>query len=151
MGDGTAGSATISLLKPRKITFPADLDVRIALGLYGWAVVNILATGGTALTGGSGKNLTIIRVIYSRYFENESIVQRKTTNEYCLYLFAPWDCPRTKISRHGQIQLLSTYATGPRRPYSTRSSVNTGPNFRPSWPARASIYRHTLHKNSRPI
>ncbi len=89
MGDDTAGTAAISLLKPREITFPTDLDVHIALGLYGWAVVNILATGGTVLTGGSGKNLTIIRAIYSRHFENESIVPGKTTNKYCPYLFAP--------------------------------------------------------------
>jgi len=149
MGNDTAGSAAIPLLKPREITFPTDLDVRIALGLYGWAVVNILATGGTALTGGSGKNLTIIRAIYSRYFENKPIVLGKTTNEYCPYLFAPWDCPRTKIVKHGK--LPSTCATGPRRPYCTKLSMSTGPSSRPSWPARTNTYRHTLHKNSRPI
>ena len=86
MGDPAAGSATISLLKPREITFPANLDVRIALGPYGWAVVNILATGRIALTGGSGKNLTIIRAIYSHHFKNKSIVQCKTTKEFDDYL-----------------------------------------------------------------
>jgi len=60
-----------------------------------------------------GKNLTLIKALYSQHFESQAIVPAKTTNEYFQYLFAPWHCSRTKISRHGQIQLPSTYATGP--------------------------------------
>ncbi len=37
----------------------------------------------------------------------------KTTNEYCRYLFEPWDCLCTRIARHGQIRLQDMYATGP--------------------------------------
>jgi len=95
-----------------------------------------------------GKNLTLIGAIYSRYFENKPIVLGKTTNEYCSYLFAPWHCSSTKIVKYPQTQLQSTYATGPRRLYSTRSFRSTGLNFRLSWPAMASIYQSTSQKNS---
>ncbi len=65
------------------------------------------------LTHCTSKNLTLIGGIYSRLFENKSIVLCKTTNEYCPYLFEPWDCARTRIARHGQMQLQYMCATGP--------------------------------------
>lgn len=43
-------------------------------------------------------------VLYLHRFENEAIVCAKTTNEYFQYLFGPWDWPRIKITKHGQIQ-----------------------------------------------
>jgi len=60
-----------------------------------------------------GKNLTLIKALYSQHFKNQAIVLCKTTNEYCPYLFEPWDCARTRIARHGQMQLQYMYATGP--------------------------------------
>ena len=78
----------------------------------------------------TSKNLPLIGAIDSRYFENKSIVLGKTTNEYCPYLLAPWDCSRTKIAKYGQTQLQPMSATGLRRPYSTRSSRSTGPSSR---------------------
>ena len=90
-----------------------------------------------------GKNLTLIGAVYSRHFENKSIVRGKTTNEYCPYLFAPCDCSHRNPQKYGQTQPPSTYATGPRRPYSIRSSVSTGPSSSLSWPARVSTYRPT--------
>ena len=94
-----------------------------------------------------GKNLTLIGAVYSRHFENKSIVQRKTTNEYFQYLFEPWDCHHTKPARTGQIHLQHMYATGPRRPYSTRSFVITGLSFRLNWPVMARCCQHTSKRN----
>jgi len=37
-----------------------------------------------------GKNLTLIKALYSQHFENQANVLSKTTNEYFQYLFAPW-------------------------------------------------------------
>ena len=74
---------------------------------------------------------------------------RKTTNEYFLYLFAPWDYPHTEFARNGQIHLQFMYATGPKRHYSTRLFRSTGPNFRPNWLAMAGIYQPTLDRTSR--
>ena len=84
---------------------------------------------------GCNKKLTLTVVIYSQHFKNRAIVYCKTPNEYFQYLFALWDCSRTKFTGIGQSHLQYMYATGPRRPYSTRSSASTGPSFRPSWPA----------------
>jgi len=66
-----------------------------------------------------GKNLTLISSLYPQYFKHMPIVPRKTANEYFLYLFGSWDCSRTKLTRNGQIQLLSMYGTDLRRPYFT--------------------------------
>ncbi len=46
-----------------------------------------------------------------------SIVLRKPTNEYFQYLFASWDCPRTKLTRNGQILLLYTVLPKVERAY----------------------------------
>ena len=43
-----------------------------------------------------------------------------------------WDCSHRNTQKYGQTQLPSRYATDPRRPYSIRSSVSTGPSSRPS-------------------
>jgi hypothetical protein len=75
----------------------------------------------------------LAKALCSHHFENNSIVLGKTTNEYFQYLFAPWDCSRTKIIRLGQTQLQSMYATGPRRPYFTSSSGSTAPSRRYAW------------------
>jgi hypothetical protein len=71
----------------------------------------------------------------------------KTTNEYCPYLFAPWDYSHRNTKKYGQTQLPSTYATGPRRLYSTKSFRNTGLNFRLNWPVMARHYRHMSQEN----
>ena len=94
-----------------------------------------------------GKNLTLIGAVYSRHFENKSIVQRKTTNEYFQYLFEPWNCSRTKFTRNGQNHLPYMCATDPKRHYSTRSFMSTGLSFRLSWPAMARLCQHTSQKN----
>jgi len=51
-----------------------------------------------------GKILTLIGAVYSRHFENKSIVLGKTTNEYCPNLFAPWDCSHRNTKKYGQTQ-----------------------------------------------
>jgi len=92
-------------------------------------------------------NMTLINTLCSQHFEKRAIAPCKTTSEYFLYLFEPWDYPRTKITKHGQIQLQSMYVIVPRRHYFTRSFRSTGLNFRPSWLAMTSTYQHTLQKN----
>ena len=84
------------------------------------------------------KLLTLLGVACLQYFGDNAIVLRKTTNEYFQYLFGPWDCPRIKITKHGQIQLQTMYATDPRRRYFTRSFRSTGLSFRLNWPTMAS-------------
>jgi hypothetical protein len=63
----------------------------------------------------SRKPLTLLGAPCLQYFGNNAIVLRKTTNEYFQYLFGPWDCPRIKITKHGQIQLQTMCVTDPRR------------------------------------
>jgi hypothetical protein len=60
----------------------------------------------------------------NHYFFKSSVL-REPTDEYCPYLFAPCDCSRTKIVRHGQTSLQSMYATGPRQTYVTRMSMTS--------------------------
>ncbi len=50
----------------------------------------------------------------------------------CLQGATRWDCPRTRIARHGQFPLHSMRATGPKRHYFTSLSMSTGPISRPS-------------------
>ena len=83
----------------------------------------------------TGKGLTFTISTFRQHFENDAIVHRKATNEYFQYLFGPRDCSRTKSARYGQTPQELTYATVPRRLYSTRSFGSTGLSFRPGWPA----------------
>ena len=76
-----------------------------------------------------------------------AIASCQATNEYFMYLVEPWNCTRIKSARYGQNPLQYTFATGPKRPYSTRSSASTGPSFRLSWQVMARPCQHTLQKN----
>jgi len=110
---------------------------------------------------GHSKNQTLQRVLCLRRFENKAIVNTRSINEYCQYLFGLPVCTRTKfvprgslldlsdphLFRHHQNPPQDTYATAPRPPCSTRLYVSTGPSFRQSWPAMADTYRHTLQKS----
>ena len=92
-------------------------------------------------------SLTLIGALCPQHFENMAIALRKTTNEYFQYLFEPWDCPHINFVSNGQIQLQYTYATGPRRSYSTRSFRSTGLSFKLNLPAMAGTYQPLSQKN----
>jgi len=90
-------------------------------------------------------------VLYLHRYENKAIVSARVTNEYCRYLFERPVCTRRKrvlqdglpdlpdshLPWHLQHLPQDTYATAPKPPCSTTSSMSTGLSSRPNWPATA--------------
>ena len=84
-----------------------------------------------------GKNLTLIKALYSQHFENQAIVLSKTTNEYFQYLFAPWHRSRSKIVKHGHW----TGCPGAVKHRDVRERPNSAAVYVRHWPETTLLYQ----------